>query len=361
MAELQYADVLTVDRLPIDAQDVVTRVRLVVLGTFGGSRDPDGILTQLITDPDPVTFDSVTLSHFPLPVLFEYEAPEHATYGCERAFQLPEGFNPFLSPDDELIPDPDALNMSDPENVRDGDPETYSEGTVNDGEAVLNYGTGGVGSLPGLRVAGYYLRYSLVVSSGQIEAGARNARMGFHQEITDGFDYDTRYRHELSAMSGITQLEQLYAYGMHDARGEFVNRGLPVEKFSYASVGVSGSGAEFTLRVAEFYPLVLNEELLEDVARAQIRVPASLPRRVSVRGIIPPDREHTIVGWPGGDLTASVAQQQYELGRTWVDFEQPGSPLGMAAEAIESARADLTLFRGEIQSAGYSVRMGDRR
>src|SRR5690606_20363806 len=107
----------------------------------------------------------------------------------------------------------------------------------------------------------------------------------------------------------------------------------------------------------EFYPLILNTALLEEIAKSNIRLPAERPQRVTVRGYVPPDREHTIVGWPGGDYTGTVAQVQYELGRTVIDFEQAGAPVGLPAEAIEAARERRVAIDRAVQDAAYPVRM----
>src|SRR5690606_9544589 len=92
------------ERLPVDAQDVVTKVTLVVAGNRAGA-DP-GMLIAYNTD-DPLTIETVT--YCPWPITFEYEAPEHATLGCARAFALPEGVDPFLPPDDDGVPEPDTV------------------------------------------------------------------------------------------------------------------------------------------------------------------------------------------------------------------------------------------------------------
>ena len=351
MAVIPYADVLSVERLPIDAQDVVTRVRLVVAGTIAGPQEPRRVACET---PDGAQ------RHFPRPITYEYTSDAHATYGCTRAFALPEGFNPFLEPTDESIPDPTASNFSDPANVRDGDIDTYAQ-TTSGATATLTYE---ISAATLRRVAGVKLRYA-TEDDGGINTTASQFSVARWDYDLGGNLNDTRvfvgYSYSLQDTEGYANPYDLYAINTHDARSDPVNRDGSVLEwqasllFQVLLAGTTG------VRVSEFYPLILNEDLLEDVARAQVRVPASLPRRVSVRGFVPPDREHTITGWPGGDLTASVAQQQYDLGRTWVDFEQPGSPVGLPAEAIESARASLARFRGEIQSAGYSVTMGERR
>src|SRR5690606_35628409 len=129
---------------------------------------------------------------------------------------------------------------------------------------------------------------------------------------------------------------------------------------SLVRLGVS-QGLFSEWRVTDFYPLILNEALLEEIAKSNVRLPAEKPQRVTVKGYVAPDREHTIVGWPGGDYTATVAQHQYELGRTVIDLEQAGSPVGLDADAIETARFQDARVASAIASAGYSLKMGERQ
>ena len=355
MATIPIADVLASERMPVDAQDVVTRVRLVIVGTWGGTRDPDGLRTRF---GPAAGFEYVT--HFAVPLVYEYEAPEHSTYQCERSFQLPEGFNPFLPPDDVGISDPAAINMSDAAFARDGDPLTYSEST-SFLQTRLSYSLG-----PNALVAGLKLRYALTYSGGIPDINRRALSLAYHF-VPEAEPSDERVialqRYTLEATESIDQPEDLLVYALPDARGEGVNYPDPaLARWRTLVANVIGfSGNEHVLRVHEFYPLVLNEALLEDVARANIRLPAANPARVTVRGYVAPDREHTITGWPGGDFTGQVAQHQYDLGKTIVDFEQAGAPVGLPAEAIESARERASATLAAISSANYGLMMGERQ
>ena len=355
MATISMTDVLASERMPVDAQDVVSRVRLVIVGTRGGTRDPDGLRTRY---GPAAGFEYV--NHHAVPLAYEYEAPEHATYQCERSFQIPEGFNPFLPPDDASIPDPTAIDMSDAAFARDGDPLTYSEST-SFGQTRLRYSIG-----PNALVAGLKLRYALTYSGSIPELNRSTTSFGYHlvpESDPDDVRVVANQRYVLAATESIDQPEDVVVYALPDARGESVNFGEPLlDRWRVLTVDVIGtSGNEHVLRVHEFYPLVLNEALLEDVARANIRLPAANPSRVTVRGYVAPDREHTITGWPGGDFTGNVAQHQYDLGKTIVDFEQAGAPVGLPAEAIESARERASATLAAISSANYGLMMGERQ
>lgn len=335
MAVIAYSDVITTERLPIDAQDTITKVRLVIAGGIAG-RDPTNLGVVNIASSEATTY-------FPNPITYEYEHADHATIGAERSFALPEGIDPFLPPTDASIPEPTGANWTNagsPSAVRDGDPATYA--------TLTSLGTGGS------------LTYAY-------DASFLGFRIKYKAEATQGFltvlgaagranGYQVSSRHWLES----EDVAEAYFVLPHDARNEAVNTsGLSGSAIQQWAV-VAGS-AHTTLEVYEFYPLVLNEALLEDIAVAQLRLPAQTPKRVTVRGYVPPDREHTITGWPGGDLVATVAQHQYELGRTIIDLEQAGAPVGLPAESIEAARERTASVRREIGVAGYSLKMGERQ
>src|SRR5690606_23138514 len=105
---------------------------------------------------DPLTIETVT--YCPWPITFEYEAPEHATLGCARAFALPEGVDPFLAPDDDGVPEPDTVinfaNPGSPSAVRDGDPSTYA--------ALASPGSGRIAYPVTAGVVGFKLKYTLL-------------------------------------------------------------------------------------------------------------------------------------------------------------------------------------------------------
>ena len=365
MAVIPIADVLATERLPVDAQDVITRVRLVIIGTPGGNRDPDRIRVHYgESDLGVPSVAHEWVSHFPLPLVYEYEAPEHAQYQCTRALGLPEGFNPFLPPADESIPDPTAVGMSDSVNVRDGDPGTYSEGSSTEESPLTTQLSYSLGSA--FKVAGYKLRYALTIDGSMPDLNRVAVTSNIHiVAASDPADQRVvaEQTHTLLATEDIDTPEDLHAFALHDARGSNTNyESATTSRTHVLRVTVAATGNEgHTFRVHEFYPLILNEGLLEDVARANIRLPATNPARVTVRGYVAPDREHTIVGWPGGDFTAEVAQHQYELDRTIIDFEQAGAPVGLPAEAIESARERASATLAAISSANYALKMGERR
>lgn len=354
MATIPYADVIDRQLLPVDSQEIVTRVRLVIAGDMAGS-PPEHLTTRL-----GVSRDWVARDYAPEPITYVFEAPEHATYGVEKSFALPSGVNPFLPPSDPLILEPGTqnfLNPGAPSAMRDGDPLTFAQradlgdGGSNRGMALFTYNNNPLEPVPRRRIWGYRLRYHLSVGSFVVRVHNRA--------------FLTSVRHELWAMSAPPVTleddtpEDRYLVLPQDAGFNPVNNEEPVGvEDGYVQVETS---EDADLRLVDFYPLILDELLLEDIARAQVRLPAQTPQRVTVRGYVPPDREHTITGWPGGDYTGAVAQHQYELGRTIIDFEQAGSPAGLPAEAIEAARERRQAIEGAVQVANYNLKMGSRR
>ena len=356
MASIPIADVITTERLPIDAQDIITKVRLVIAGNVAGPQAPE---TVRCVD------DNYALGSFgtgnnvetvPYPIVLSRTVPEHATYGAERSFALPEGTNPFLEPTDDLVGEPTIVsnfsNPGTPSAIRDGDPLTYAELTGS-GSSQISY----FGALSPEAV-GFKLRYSL--TGDPIQVGGPST---FFRFLSDGGSVvrtlvSRRWR--LPMTQSLDEPTDTYAISLYDARGADANLGDGWERVASFTLSLVANSST-QMRVYAYYPLILNVPLLDDIAKANIRLPAANPTRVTVNGIVAPDRSHTIVGWPGGDYTAPVAQHQYELGRTIIDFEQAGAPTGLPAEAIEAARERTVAVKSEIQRSGYSLKMGERQ
>ena len=360
MAIIPYADVRNVERLPVDAQDIVTKVRLVIAGNRAG-REPGYLWTRGASVPA----DPPATTYTPWPITHVYEAPEHATYGCERSLALPEGFNPFLAPTDAGIPEPSSVdnfnNPGTPSAIRDGDAETYAQWdtpAVATDPATITY--------PSIEDCyGFILRYSLGSQPSAFDNILKTHASVMVSPLFDDTPPVVRYGFVLAATG-----EQLPDTG--DAVELYmvippIANIAPENEPPHSATRFQGTvrleafdGTQF-MQIYAFYPLVLNRALLDEVARANVRLPAVIPQRVTVTGVVPADREHTITGWPGGDFTGRVAQQQYELGRTVIDFEQAGAPTGLPAEAVEAARERTVAVRSEVQRSGYSVKMGERQ
>ncbi|MFA5567612.1 MAG: hypothetical protein WC972_03090 [Trueperaceae bacterium] len=361
MATIQFADVLDHQLLPIDSQDVVTKVRLVVAGSTAGD------IAEVHQKAD-TPGGAETRAYVPWPVTFEYEAPEHAVYGAERSFALPAGVNPFLPPTSPAVGEPNVVsgfsNPGAPSAIRDGDPLTYAEWTAGLGVAGrLSYGL-----KANVQVVGFRLTYSLEVSG----EGLLWPGFGTHARVWVGIRYHTAGDPGSGlveawavspSLSPVEIARDLYGVAPPAAWAAPGNGGGTILR-SYGSpvlqLRVDTNTA--AMRVHEFYPLILDEDLLLGIAKAQVKVPAQSPRRVTVRGSLPPEAtEHTITGWPGGDYTGQVARQTYREGTTVVDFEQAGAPPGVAQEAIEAERVRAARTRQVVETAGYALKMGERQ
>lgn len=348
MATIPMSDVLDHQLLPIDAQDIVTKVRLVIAGNRAGG---DPTYFHVGRDAGDGSTDGVTLDYFPRPIVFEYEAPEHATYGCERSMALPENNDPFLPPEDPSIPEPSVsgawVNPGSPSAVRDGDPITKA--TVSGSGAIIYSNVaGGVG---------FKIRYKATRSGAfyALDVLCRNQRGASSAQGFITF---------ASVKLLSEEVTDRYLVLPPDARNEAENT-PDLDALTYRQTVVLASFTGTDAEVTHFYPLVLNTELLENIAKANIRLPGMNPRRVTVRGIVPPDRAHTITGWPGGDYTGVVAQHQYDLLRgeavTVIDFEEAGPPVGLPAEAVEAERVRLSKTAAVVDRAVYGLKMGERQ
>lgn len=357
MATIQYDDLVNIERLPVDAQDVVTKVRLVIAGNRAGE-EPDRVV---------IFGQDGEYDHHPVPAVYEYESPEHATYGATRSMSLPEATNPFLSPNDPLVPEPSVIgfnNPGSPSAVRDGDPTTYASitGDTNSfGERVIVYSMFGA---PYPSIVGFRLVAEVQANTARgdevmppIFVEMRQSRDRLVDGVpTLGFNSTAI---AIYAVPNSDDPASMYALWLAQTHNEHLD-GVDMSDGVILQLVVTPYAEPTRVRVHEFYPLILNETLLESIAKRQIRLPAPMPRRVTVAGYVPPDRTHTIVGWPGGDYTGVVAQVQYELGRTVIDFEQAGAPVGLPAEAIEAARERRVAIDRAVQDATYPVRMGER-
>lgn len=367
MATIQYSDVIDRQLLPIDSQTLVTKVHLVIAGDRAGLMPAHFSAYEGSGDFG----DQLGTEYAPAPIIHVYEAPEHATYGVAKSFALPSGVNPFLPPSDPGVPEPiQVTNMSNPgvpSAVRDGDPLTFAEFTGGFGQE------GRIVYPPIQGAVGYRLRYEQVVDtpSTNLRGGVimfinpvQPPAVSPAPPLNPAATYDTGWIY--AASPGLLSQEHPdESYMIVPPLALWHPDNVPVTP----QVGRPWLGSLMlhswtdpdVFRVYAFYPLILNEPLLEDIARAQIRLPAQLPQRVTVRGYVTPDREHTITGWPGGDYTGVVAQHQYELGRTVIDFEQAGSPVGLPAEAMEAARERRSAIDDTVAVANYNLMMGSRR
>ena len=374
MASIPIADLLDVERLPIDAQDVITQARLVLAGNVAGEPPWSRVTTEYAASADTA---GLGITFVPMPLTITHEHALHASIAAQRSLALPEGINPFLN--DVNIPneptaDGSMTNAGAPSAVRDGDPATY--GGISDlaaGSGTLQYEslTAGVNTFYGFR-----LMYSLDIPTGarstfvtgtpatvSLILASRDPTFGAVGGGGDvGVTYPAFATHSVWALPETDgEVREVYGLALFDARVSQDNRGASPLLYSLMSLSMLQQAVGGDLRVYSFVPLHPDGELLDDVALANVRVPAGLPQRVTVTGYVSPDREHTIVGWPGGDYTGVVAQHQYELGRTIIDFEQAGAPVGLPSEAIEAARERTTSTQAIVQSAGYSLKMGERQ
>lgn len=350
MATIPFSNVIATERFPIDAQAVVTGANVVILGARAG-RAPDMLRNYVVTSEFPSFGDALT--YMPLPLTYRWVAA--SPINAEACFELPEGFDPFLPPNDAGVPEPSTTtgftNPGSPSAVRDGDPATYATGSSGDTKVII-YG-------PLASAIGFRAKYSCAVA-GEAAIQINSNTVGA---------VATWATFTLPASNAPVEL---YALVPQDARNAWENdpdAGTPITPSPpYGAllgappwVRVSLTFPPGAANVFEFYPLVPNEVLLESVAQEQIRLPASEPRRGTVTGVVPPDVEHTITGWPGGDYTGRAAQHQYQLGRTVIDFEQAGALIGLRADSAEAVRERRVAIARAVQGSAYPVRMGERQ
>lgn len=347
MANIAYADLLNIERLPIDAQDVVSEAYLILAGNRAG-RDPSTLMNFYSTGEFPTVSQAV--SYVPRPLAFKWV--DNNDFRGRRSFDLPATASPFLGPDSDDVPEPTTVttftNPGDPSAIRDGDPTTYAS-TASGGSIAYT-------SIS--KAVGFKIMYTA--------AQAGRAAIVLHPAVEPVTTWGI---YTLPAASTPAEVTAILLLDARTARENLESPGTPVNPSppygvlegaptrSHISVQFDAGAVQ----VFEFYPLIPDEARLAAIAASNISLPAEKPQRITVRGYVAPDREHTITGWPGGDYTATVAQHQYELGRTVIDFEQAGSPVGLPAEALEAARERRVAIDRAVSEAAYPVRMGERQ
>lgn len=365
MATIPYSTVQGHHPLPIDAQELATRVRLVIAGTWAG-REPD-ILQVLSDDTGGISGVYSHVSYIPAAIVHEHTDAADATYHAAKSFELPAGLSPFLDPTDASIQEPTSYGMSNPGSpsaVRDGDGTTYAQNDGTGDPIELRYWTG---VSPTVQFVGFKIKY---VANTQASVLPVTGFKG-HIAVAMTIKRATAHTSPIYTVTGYygcedAEMNEFYALLPFDARGLAENQGFPsaddtliTEIALYSLPGSLAAAGD--LKVYEFYPLVLDTTLLDDVASQNVLVPASAPQRVKVEGYVPPDKTHTITGWPGGDYTGAVARQTHGGGVTVIDFEQKGAPAGAPQEAAQVAAFNVQGTRSRIAAATYPVRLGQRQ
>src|SRR5690606_34373924 len=95
------------------------------------------------------------LSYAPRPIVYEYESPEHATYGAVLSMALPDNTQAFLPPEHADVPEPTVVNLLNPGSpsaVRDGDSVTFAQSVDVGSLAAIFYAADP-------RIVGFHLKY----------------------------------------------------------------------------------------------------------------------------------------------------------------------------------------------------------
>lgn len=348
MAVFDFERVLDYERLPIDAQDIVTKARVVIAG------QADGDLPHKYQEAN---FSPHQPRYLPIPIVVEYEHPTHVSYQAERSFSLPPGVDPFLPATSPLITD--AIMTAEwwtgpPSNLRDGNMSTNVEfNTTRPGVAnpriLLRAASSAV-------IVGCRLVYTL-----QLESTAAYSPVRLELDVggrsVGPLTAPQFIRAEVVEATGMTEVTMIAPRNLDWSGSPTYEMDLVVR----ANSGLAEVPKITSFLVHEFYPLIVNSNLVRDIAKAQVRLPVSTPRRVVVRGYLPPgDLFHTITGWPGGDYTGKVARQTYRDMTTIIDFEQAGAPPGLSQEALEAERVRLNRTEQIVRSASYPTLIGRR-
>jgi hypothetical protein len=354
MASIPYANVIDRRAAAVDAQDVVTEARIVIAGDYQGNaatatvqRDPTGGGASEFGDvyPWPIV-------HARIP-----DTSANTTYRAQRSFKLPENVNPFKAEADSVNLDNEGthVNISNSTNAYDGDAATAATNTAAGAATyILNYINHGISTTIG-EAWGLVLRYTLDEIDDTGFATPPFVRLT-HFANFDALQADDIYSAIYEVPLVVTdEPRNIYMVGPRDARASTINLGTPAEFNGFdTEIRVFANCPNIGgFQIHSVHGLVLDTDVLDGIADAQVKIPAVNPKEVTVDYHVPIEAEHTITGWPGGDLTADVARQKYVEGTTVIEFEQSRRSLGVSLLEREEAR--------RVRQETFPVTMGTRR
>lgn len=316
MATIPFSSLKSLTPHLIDTAEACSEVSLVLAGEPAG-KAADGVES---TFPLGVVIntgqDAYRVQYIPAPITYRRE---NVDADFRRLLSVPfEGRSPFLPPDQV---DFGTVNIGGTwagavDDIRDGDPTSYLQG--DDGYLTFN--------LDGTGTVGFGITYEL----DEGEAMVALLYAGTERLSNAGFVECTFGKWKLPPTKNGP--ETFYAVLPHDARHLPINGGegvvytiLMVAPWGWhPEQGLRNPGSYSNLLLYELLPLQLDTALLYNAAGRVLKEPASRPMSVTVAGFVPPAETHTLLGWPGGDYTGTVARQVYREGETTIDFEQVG-------------------------------------
>ena len=261
--------------IPLDAQDIATAVTVVVAG-------------QNQNEPDEVESNAGTVSQlYRMTAQATYEHELHDTYHAHTSAELSPGVEPFES---RYAPDTNIFANGD--NAWDGDLSTFAYNSLDNSEHIIEYDV----SLPARRVMGIRIVYRCTIPPG-------DARIAV--EYRTAADRFIRARWGLIQSSSNQVLEAIFLPPFdQDYNEAIVGLRVPLDT-------LSGEGAD-TVRIYDIQPLILDEDMVKDMAASKVKLPAQVPREITVHGIVEPAKQVTITGAPGGDISGDAREFRYE-------------------------------------------------
>lgn len=325
MITVDFKDVLY-KALPIDAQDLTSAVDIVVVGDKAGL-EPDSIICS-------DTYGEVVMpnQYVASPAVASFVHEQDATYHMKKSVKLADFFDPFLKVTDlsydlysvlptpidsklvlrvyRLFPAPEVV----PTALSDDDNSTYLSNTAPAGQQI--YSTWLIGNTYQGHMhsaLGFRFIYSMLLSNTN---PAPYIEIHHSQTCTD-------------ADSVVHQLAAVARYNIPNTEGSIndIYGILPIPIFwdpdnGYTAISQTtyitmfANDSNFTgpgtLKVYEWFPLIIDYDKLQNVASAEIKLPAIRPAQVVVKGYSAPDTSLTVSGYPGGDITAAVASVEYK-------------------------------------------------
>ena len=252
--------------LPIQAEEIRTAITVIVASV--NQHDPDVL--------------NARSGYRPHVAAVRYEDDAHSTYAAEATAELSQGVEPFKP---RYEPDEVSANVSNANNAWDGDMDTFAHNTST-GQFIITYDERSID--PAL-----FLGFRVVYTT--------------DPQPTDG-DVSIEFVTGAGVITG--------RWHMHDADGRVEAIFLPPHPLSgitgmHCRIFADWFTASDQLRVYDFHPLILDEDLVKEMAKSKVRLPAAVPREIVVDGIIEPVKQVTVTGAPGGDVSGDVREFRY--------------------------------------------------
>ena len=325
-----------------DAEEVVTAVTVHVLS------EPKPRDANLQAEIGNTLGDGLLYSEpfRPAPVAYTYEAPEHALYGAEKVVVRPEGVDLF-APISELGNSShyDANRIFDMSKLFDNDAQSYAGNSDQRTSSLYHSSASPI----------YKVRLSYTRTSS--ERPPKGSLGIIHKGMVSPVTYRRVVASRPLEATSVKQTVELIMPNEAGPSAASLSEFDPDEFTGYFfASNAEGAGSlreefPYTFRVYSFEVFTLDGDLIEQVAKSHLKLPAEDPATVSVYGDLrDPEPLAALTLGTSEVITRRVASVEYALARetgavTRVKLEQPSSADLLAQEVLIRKRDEAGVLQ----------------